>query len=84
VLLGTALKNKGIQPLMDAVTHYLPSPADRSPVEAQVTGSSSGKSVVRGPTKKDPFCALAFKVGRHPPMSADWIPTDAALIALVS
>src|SRR6266704_601450 len=60
VLLGAALRNKGIQPLLDAVADYLPSPLDIPPVPARRPGSTEVESVRCDPT--GPFCALAFKV----------------------
>jgi len=59
VLCGSALKNKGVQPLLDAVIAYLPSPADLPPVEAH---RPDGTAVLRHPVTTDPFLALAFKV----------------------
>jgi len=64
VLCGSALKNKGIQPLLDAIIDYLPSPADMPPIRGFDT--RLGTEVVR-PAKDDaPFCALAFKVVTDP------------------
>ncbi|HEX2769965.1 MAG TPA: elongation factor G, partial [Geobacteraceae bacterium] len=60
VLLGAALRNKGIQPLMDAVAGYLPSPLDLPPAEAHRPGSADIEHLVCDP--KGPLCALAFKV----------------------
>jgi len=63
VLTGTALKNKGIQPMLDAVVDYLPSPLDVPPV----TGiDPDGNEVVRGVDDKEPFAALAFKIAADP------------------
>jgi elongation factor G len=65
-LCGAALKNRGIQPLLDAVVHYLPSPLDMPPLEVeQVSGSNRsdmGERVLRRPDPEDPLLALAFKV----------------------
>jgi len=63
VLTGTALKNKGIQPVLDAVVDYLPSPLDVPPI----TGiDPDGNEVVRGVDDKEPFAALAFKIAADP------------------
>ena len=60
VLCGSALKNKGVQPMLDAVILYLPSPADLPPVKG--TDPKTGETIERRPSDADPFCALAFKV----------------------
>jgi elongation factor G len=60
VLTGAALRNKGVQPLLDAVCDYLPSPLDVPPVEGVVPGTEEKTS--RAPDDAAPFCALAFKV----------------------
>jgi elongation factor G len=63
VLTGTALRNKGVQPLLDAVVHYLPSPLDVPPI----TGvDKQGNEVVRIVDEKEPFAALAFKIAADP------------------
>jgi elongation factor G len=61
VLCGTALHNIGVQPVLDAVMHYLPSPADRPPVQG---ANPKKKDAVesRRPTPDDPFCGLVFKI----------------------
>ncbi len=64
VLCGTAFRNKGIQPLLDAVVDYLPSPADIAPAQGMVP--STGDYVARPPEDKQPFAALAFKVMTDP------------------
>ncbi|HVP04433.1 MAG TPA: elongation factor G [Dehalococcoidia bacterium] len=64
VLCGTALKNKGVQPLLDAVIDYLPSPVEVPPVKGH--DPKSGEELERGPDEKEPFCALAFKVVADP------------------
>ncbi|NTV51462.1 MAG: elongation factor G [Candidatus Firestonebacteria bacterium] len=64
VLLGTAFKNKGIQPLLDAVTLYLPSPLDKPPVEGILPDGETKE--VRLPDTKAPFSALAFKIMSDP------------------
>ena len=63
VLCGTAFKNKAIQPLLDAIVNYLPSPTDVPPV----TGfSPKGGEVERKPSDDEPFSALAFKIMTDP------------------
>ncbi len=57
VFCGSAFKNKGVQPLIDAVVDYLPSPMDMPPVE----GWFNGNKIERHPSPDEPFCALAFK-----------------------
>ncbi|HET7751714.1 MAG TPA: elongation factor G, partial [Terriglobales bacterium] len=64
VICGSAFKNKGVQPLLDAVVDYLPSPMDIPPVEG--TDPDSGKPVVRKADDKEPFSALAFKIMTDP------------------
>lgn len=64
VFCGSALKNKGVQPLLDAVIYYLPSPIDLPPVEGK--GPESGEEVVRKADDDEPFSALAFKVTTDP------------------
>jgi elongation factor G len=60
VLMGTALRNKGVQPLLDAVVDFLPSPLDVPPIHGVRPGSE--EVVERGPDEKAPLAALAFKV----------------------
>jgi elongation factor G len=60
VLCGAALRNQGIQPLMDAIVDYLPSPLDIPPVEG--TNPVTGGREVRLVQDEEPFGALAFKV----------------------
>ncbi len=60
VMCGTALKNQGIQPLLDAVTYFLPSPADVPPVHG--LHPKTGGDEVRKASDEEPFSALAFKV----------------------
>ena len=60
VLCGTSLKNQGVQPLIDAVVTYLPSPLDVLPIEGIVPTSGHGET--REPSDDAPFAALAFKV----------------------
>lgn len=59
-LCGTALRDKGVLPLLDAVLDYLPSPLDVPPVVGK--HPHTGKEEVRAPSVKEPACALAFKV----------------------
>lgn len=64
VFCGSAIKNKGVQPLLDAVVRYLPSPLD---VEAVVgTDPNTGEEVSRKVDAKEPFAALAFKIATDP------------------
>jgi len=60
VLCGSSLKNKGVQPLIDAIVEYLPSPKDLPPVEG--IDPKTGETIIRQPDNKEPFAALAFKV----------------------
>ncbi|MDD5038434.1 MAG: elongation factor G [Dehalococcoidales bacterium] len=64
VLCGTSLRNKGIQPLLDAVIDYLPSPLDVPPILA--TDASTNAEVARPASDEEPFTALAFKVVTDP------------------
>lgn len=61
VLCGSALDHAGVQPLLDAVTWYLPSPADVPPVKG-VNPKKRAHEETRKPTTDDPFCALVFKI----------------------
>jgi len=61
VLCGTALRNKGIHPLLDAVIAYLPSPADVPPVTG-VDPRNTDEKLTRAPKNNEPFAALAFKI----------------------
>ena len=61
VLCGSGREHIGIQPLLDAVTWYLPSPLDRPPV-AGVNPKKKDKEETRRPDPKEPFCGLVFKV----------------------
>lgn len=65
VLCGTAYRNKGIQPLLDAVIDYLPNPLDIGEVHGHAVGDES-KDMVRKPSVDEPFSALAFKIAAHP------------------
>jgi len=68
VFCGTALRNKGVQPLLDAVCYYLPSPADLPPVKG--TDPRSGTEIERKAKDDEPFSALAFKVATDPYVGA--------------
>jgi elongation factor G len=65
VLCGTAFKNKGVQPMLDAVLDYLPSPLDVPPTEGHRPGKQED-IVVRPADREAPFSALAFKIASHP------------------
>ncbi len=65
VLCGSAFKNRGVQPMLDAVVDYLPSPLDVSAMIGHAPGNED-EEVVRHPSKDEPFSALAFKVATHP------------------
>ncbi|MBF4571443.1 elongation factor G [Herbiconiux sp. VKM Ac-1786] len=65
VLCGSAFKNRGVQPMLDAVVDYLPSPLDVPATEGHDIRDEE-KVVERHPDPKDPFAALAFKVAVHP------------------
>jgi elongation factor G len=65
VLCGTALKNKGVQRLLDSVIKYLPSPIDVPPVEGHHPRDEEEK-IVRRPEKDEPFSAVAFKIATDP------------------
>ena len=60
VLCGTSYRNKGVQPLLDAVVDYLPSPVDVPPVKG--TSKNKGEEIERAASDDEPFAALAFKV----------------------
>jgi len=64
MLCGSAFKNKGVQPLLDAVVDYLPSPADREAFEA--IDVKSGEPTVRKPVDNEPLAMLAFKIMDDP------------------
>ena len=64
ILNGTAFKNKGVQPLLDAVVDYLPSPVDVPAVEGE--NPKSGAAMTREPSDDAPFSALAFKIATDP------------------
>lgn len=65
VLCGSAFKNKGVQPMLDAVIDYLPSPLDVESVKGHVPGKED-EEVLRKPSTDEPFSALAFKIAVHP------------------
>ncbi|MGG7464611.1 MULTISPECIES: elongation factor G [unclassified Plantibacter] len=65
VLCGSAFKNRGVQPMLDAVIDYLPSPLDVPAIEAH-DARDEEKVVLRHPDATEPFTALAFKVAVHP------------------
>ena len=65
VLCGSAFKNKGVQPMLDAVVDYLPSPLDLPPVEGHAPNDDE-KAITRESSASEPFSALAFKVAAHP------------------
>ena len=64
VLCGSALRSRGIQPLLDAIAYYLPAPSDMPPVCG--VHPKTGKEVLREVTDSEPFSALAFKVVTDP------------------
>ena len=68
VLCGSSFKNKGVQPLLDAVLDYLPSPLDVPPMEGlePVRGEEEGRPATRAASDDAPFSALAFKVMSDP------------------
>ena len=63
VFCGSAFKNKGVQPLLDGIVDYLPSPLDIPPVEGK---GLNGEKVVRKASDDEPFSALAFKIMTDP------------------
>ena len=68
VLCGSSFKNKGVQPLLDAVVDYLPSPLDVPPLTGiePVRGDPAGREATRPPDDSAPFAALAFKIMADP------------------
>jgi elongation factor G len=64
VLCGSAFKNKGVQPLLDAVVDYLPSPVDVPPIKG--TDPATGEEVVRKASDTEPMALLAFKIMDDP------------------
>ena len=65
VLCGSSYRNKGVQPLLNAIVAYLPSPLDVPPV-AGMDPKDETKEIVRKPSDEEPFCALAFKIMADP------------------
>ena len=63
VVCGAAFKNKGVQPLLDAVVDFLPAPVDIPPVEGL---SPKGDTIQRAPADSEPFAALVFKIMTDP------------------
>ena len=68
VFVGSALKNKGVQPLLDAVYYYLPCPTDLPSVKG--IDSKTGKEIERKADDNEPFSALAFKIASDPYVGA--------------
>lgn len=68
VLCGSALKNKGVQKMLDAVVDYLPSPLERAAVQGTLPSEDedAAKTVVRQPSDAEPFTALVFKIVADP------------------
>ncbi len=65
IICGSAFKNRGVQPMLDAVVAYLPSPLDVPAMEGHAPGNEDEK-IERAPSIEEPFSALAFKVASHP------------------
>ena len=67
VYCGTALRNMGVQPVLDAVVDFLPSPLDVGAMEGFKPGyEEDGNTELRQPDEDEPFSALAFKIAAHP------------------
>lgn len=64
VLCGTALRNKGVQPVLDAIVHYLPAPIDVPPMEG--IHPTTEEKLLRKPEDSEPFSALVFKIVTDP------------------
>jgi len=64
MLCGSAFKNKGVQPLLDAVVEYMPSPLDAKPIIGKDPKTEA--EITRKPDDKEPFAALAFKIATDP------------------
>jgi elongation factor G len=65
MLCGSAFKNKGVQPLLDAVVDFLPSPIDAKPITG-MDPKNDDAPITRKPDDKEPFAALAFKIATDP------------------
>lgn len=65
VYCGTAYRNKGVQPLLDAVIDYLPNPLDVGEVHGHAVGNEE-EEMTRKPSTESPFSGLAFKIAAHP------------------
>jgi elongation factor G len=65
VICGTAFKNKGIQPMLDAVVDFLPSPLDIPPIKG-LNPDKPEQEIIRHSDDKEPFCGLAFKIMTDP------------------
>ncbi len=65
VFCGSAFKNRGVQPVLDAVVDYLPNPLDVAAMEGHAPGNED-EVVLRKPSTEEPFSALAFKIAAHP------------------
>ncbi len=65
VLCGSAFKNRGVQPMLDAVISYLPAPVDVPAMQGHAPGNEE-EQILREPSAEEPFSALAFKVAAHP------------------
>ncbi len=64
MLCGSAFKNKGVQPLLDAIVEYMPSPLEAKPIVGR--DPKTGDELVRKADDAEPFCALAFKIATDP------------------
>jgi len=64
ILCGSAFKNKGVQPLLDAVVDFLPSPLDIGAVKGETV--EGDQELMRNPSDEEPFCGLAFKIMTDP------------------
>jgi elongation factor G len=66
IFIGSALRNKGIQPLMDGIVYYLPSPVDRGEIKG--IDPKTREIIVRAPSPDDPFSGVVFKIQIFPDM----------------